>query len=59
MRKFKLGAALLATLALGVSAPAAAFGVGGPNEAGNSGKFHPNSAPCASDNDHPNCAGPH
>jgi hypothetical protein len=59
MRKFKLGAALIAALALAVSAPAAAFGVGGPNEAGNSGKFHPKSGPCASDNNHPHCPGPH
>lgn len=50
-------AALAATIALMAAGPASA--VGGPNEAGNSGHFHPNSGPCASDNDHPHCPGPH
>lgn len=44
-------------LTLAVAAPAVA--VGGPNAAGNSGHFKPNSAPCSSSNDHPNCPGPH
>ena len=33
--------------------------VGGPNEAGNSGHFHPKSNPCKSNPDHPRCPGPH
>ena len=41
-----------------IAAPgAAAFG--GPNEAGNSGHFHPHSHPCAANPDHPHCPGPH
>lgn len=49
--------ALAAVLALTAAGPA--YAVGGPNEAGKSGKFHPNSSPCASDNNHPHCPGPH
>ena len=30
-----------------------------PNKAGQSGHFHPNSNPCESSSDHPNCPGPH
>jgi hypothetical protein len=56
MRIRKL-AALTAAIALMAVGPAAAFG--GPNSAGGSGHFHPGSGPCASDNDHPNCPGPH
>ena len=59
MRSKKKLAALLASAALAVSVPASAAAFGGPNEAGNSGHFHPNSHPCASDNDHPHCPGPH
>lgn len=51
-------AVVLATAALGVATPAA-YAVGGPNEAGNSGHFHPNSGPCAGAPDHPHCPGPH
>lgn len=50
--------ALTCALALAVTAPAA-LGFGGPNSAGNSGHFQPNSNPCASANDQPNCPGPH
>jgi len=50
-------AALVAAMALMAAGPA--YGVGGPNAAGNSGQFHPNSGPCSSDNDHPHCPGPH
>lgn len=57
--KRKSVVALVTSLALAVSAPAAAFAVGGPNEAGNSGKFHPHSGPCESNPDHPHCPGPH
>jgi hypothetical protein len=58
MRQKTILAGLLAAAALAISAPSA-FAVGGPNEAGNSGHFHPNSGPCASDNNHPHCPGPH
>lgn len=54
IRKTLAGAAALALMVAGP-----AYAVGGPNEAGNSGKFHPNSHPCASVNDQPNCPGPH
>jgi hypothetical protein len=50
-------AVLGATIALMAVGPAYAFG--GPNEAGNSGHFHPNSNPCQGPNDHPHCPGPH
>jgi hypothetical protein len=50
-------AALSGAIALMAVGPA--YGFGGPNEAGNSGHFHPNSNPCQSDNDHPHCPGPH
>jgi len=56
MRIRKL-AALTAAIALLAVSPVAAFG--GPNSAGNSGHFHPGSNPCASENDQPNCPGPH
>jgi len=56
MRIRKL-AALTGAIALLASSPAAA--VGGPNAAGQSGHFHPNSGPCDSSNDHPHCPGPH
>lgn len=56
--KRKAFASLLSVLALAVSAPTA-FAVGGPNEAGKSGHFHPNSGPCVSNPDHPHCPGPH
>lgn len=51
-------AALLAIGALSISA-APAFAVGGPDEAGKSGHFHPKSNPCVSNPDHPHCPGPH
>jgi hypothetical protein len=50
-------AATVAAFALMAAGPA--YAVGGPNEAGNSGKFHPNSNPCDSANNHPHCPGPH
>jgi hypothetical protein len=56
--KRKAMAGLIAAFAVGVSAPAA-LAVGGPNEAGNSGHFHPNKQPCESNPDHPHCPGPH
>jgi hypothetical protein len=52
-------AGLVAAGAVAVSAPAAAFAVGGPNEAGKSGHFHPQSNPCDGKNNHPNCPGKH
>ena len=51
-------ASVLSVLALSIPA-APAFAVGGPNEAGNSGHFHPKSGPCAGNPDHPHCPGPH
>jgi hypothetical protein len=57
--KRKTLVASLASLALAVTAPAAALAVGGPNEAGKSGHFHPKSGPCVSNPDHPHCPGPH
>jgi hypothetical protein len=57
MKHTKL-AAILAVMALGVAAPSASA-VGGPNEAGKSGHFHPNSGPCDGKADHPHCPGPH
>jgi hypothetical protein len=56
--KHKKVAAILAVMALGVAAPSASA-VGGPNEAGKSGHFHPNSGPCDGKADHPHCPGPH
>jgi hypothetical protein len=52
-------AVIAATLATALSGPAAAFAVGGPNEAANSGHFHPNKDPCVNNPDHPNCPVPH
>jgi hypothetical protein len=57
--KRKRMAVIAATLAMALSAPAAAFAVGGPNEAGNSGHFHPNKNPCVNSPDHPHCPVPH
>ena len=57
MGKLKKALALGATMALTASGPA--YAVGGPNEAGESGKFHPKSPPCKSQNDQPHCPGPH
>ena len=51
-------AAILAVMALAVAAPSASA-VGGPNEAGKSGHFHPNSGPCDGKADHPHSPGPH
>ena len=56
--KHKKLTAIVAVMALGVAAPSASA-VGGPNEAGNSGHFHPNSGPCDGKADHPHCPGPH
>jgi hypothetical protein len=55
-KPIRKAAALAAALALLSAGPA--YAVGGPNEAGNSGKFHPNSGPCDGANNHPNCSGP-
>ena len=52
-------AACVSALALAAVAPASAFAVGGPNEAGKSGHFHPQHQPCDGKNDHPHCPGPH
>jgi hypothetical protein len=56
-KRIRNATAVAAALALMAAGPA--YAVGGPNEAGNSGKFHPNSQPCDSTNDHPHCPGPH
>lgn len=56
-QRIRRGAALASLLALMVAGPA--YAVGGPNEAGNSGKFKPNSNPCGGTSDQPNCPGPH
>lgn len=56
-RRLRKAAAVTAVVGLMAVGPAAAFG--NPNKAGNSGHFHPNSNPCQSDNNHPNCPGPH
>jgi hypothetical protein len=56
-RRIRRVAALGATIMLMAAGPAYAFG--GPNSAGNSGHFHPNSNPCQGPNDQPNCPGPH
>lgn len=56
--KHKMLASVLAVAALAIASPAA-VAVGGPNAAGNSGHFHPNSGPCDSNPDHPKCPGPH
>ncbi len=58
MSRRKALTALAATLSLAVS-PAAAVAFGGPNSAGNSGHFQPNSNPCQGPNNQPNCPGPH
>jgi hypothetical protein len=52
-------AALVASVGLALAVPASAAAVGGPNEAGNSGHFHPKHMPCAAAPDHPHCPGPH
>ena len=57
--RYKKLAILLVSFVLSLAVPSAAFAVGGPNEAGNSGHFHPNSGPCVGHPDHPNCPGPH
>jgi hypothetical protein len=49
-------AAVAASLALMLAGPA--YGVGGPNSPGKSGKFNPQSSPCQGPNDQPNCPGP-
>lgn len=51
--------ALAVGTAAALMAAGPAYAVGGPNEAGNSGKFHPKSSPCESKNNHPHCPGPH
>jgi hypothetical protein len=50
-------AAAVAGLTLGITG--AAFAVGGPNEAGQSEHFQPQSQPCQGPQDQPNCPGPH
>ena len=57
-RTRKVAAGVLSVLALSITA-SPAFAVGGPNEAGNSGKFHPKSGPCVGNPDHPHGPGPH
>ncbi len=60
MRRIRLVVAAVAAIAaMAVGAPGAALAVGGPNEAGNSGHFHPGKNACESDNNHPHCPGPH
>ena len=56
-RRISRVAALVAAVMLIAAGPAYAFG--GPNSAGSSGHFHPNSNPCQGPNDQPNCPGPH
>ena len=53
----KVLAVALAGATLGVAG--AAFGFGGPNSAGQSGHFQPQSSPCQGSNDQPNCPGGH
>ncbi len=58
-KRFAKGSlAVLASVGLMVAAPST-LAVGGPNEAGKSGHFHPQSNPCASNPNHPHCPGPH
>jgi hypothetical protein len=57
MKQTRKAIALAAAIMLMAAGPAYAFG--GPNSAGNSGHFQPNSHPCQSENDQPNCPGPH
>jgi hypothetical protein len=59
MRRKVAAVALARAFALSGITAGTAFGFGGPNPAGSSGHFHPNRNPCASDNDNPNCPGPH
>jgi hypothetical protein len=56
-KRIRKSIAVATALALMAAGPA--YAVGGPNEAGNSGKFHPKSNPCDSANNHPHCPGPH
>jgi hypothetical protein len=56
--KHKALVGLVSAVAMSVSAPAA-LAVGGPNEAGNSGHFHPQKNPCTANPDHPHCPGKH
>jgi len=57
--KKRIGKAAAVVSALALMAAGPAYAVGGPNEAGNSGKFNPNSNPCSGGSDQPNCPGPH
>lgn len=54
--KIITGVAVATVFMLAPAGTAAA--VGGPNEAGNSGKFHPHSKPCDNKNNHTHCPGP-
>ncbi len=54
----KVSLALLASMGLAVASPGA-LAVGGPNEAGKSGHFHPQKNPCAAGPNQPHCPGPH
>lgn len=56
-RRISKVAALVTAIMLMAVGPAYAFG--GPNSAGNSGHFQPNSNPCQGSSDQPNCPGPH
>ena len=49
---------VVTAMALLIPVPTA-LAFGGPNEAGKSGHFHPNSSPCQGANNHPHCPGPH
>ncbi|HWH14754.1 MAG TPA: hypothetical protein VNT51_08400 [Miltoncostaeaceae bacterium] len=57
--RFRLALATVGAALVLAGGTGAALGVGGPNEAGKSGKFHPKSNPCTSQNNHPHCPGPH
>ena len=54
-----LVAVVIVIAAMVVATSGVALAVGGPNAAGNSGHFKPNSNPCQGPNDQPNCPGPH
>lgn len=51
-------ATIVVALTLTALSAGSVLAVGGPNEAGNSGWFKPNSNPCQGQSDQPNCPGP-
>lgn len=55
--KAAIGLAALSLAGATVVGPGA-LAFGGPNSAGNSGHFQPQSNPCQGPNDQPNCPGP-